>query len=332
MNILAPVPNKRNPKPSKMILWLIPALSLIRGCALVSNTQEATTNTTIVSEISADISTHAPSSTNTPEPSATYISTTTPTLHLTQTPLPTLPPDEAQALILALLRDETDCHLPCWFGVTPGGTTWLEAYNFLLSLGTQFKWMGWDVPYIPFVSSGVFAIEVKVPEYSYPHERLFTGFEVKDNIVTHINADADFSLAHLLTTYGKPAEVWIRLNPWGEPPPEIFLGIYYPELNTFALFYNDTSSYSRYGYIYGCFDDLSLGYNYLQLEISSPGQGELLTWEEVAPFNIWDVQPSLEDAIGMDLDIFYETYKNPEKRPCFETPEDMWPLAPIEGS
>lgn len=301
-------------KISNLILLL-----LISACAVSGDPTVTPSPSFTVTDRPA---TNTPSRTSAP----THEATITP--RLTWTPLPTLAPDEAQALILALLRDETDCHLPCWFGVTPGETTWPEAYNFLNSISPHIKWRSNAVPQQQFVQSDSFGIAANVPDYFNPHGRLYTGFRVRDNIVTRIWADAGFSLSHLLDTYGKPSEVWVRFNPYGWWPKEFYLGVYYQELYTFALFYNETSTFSRYGYVYGCFDEFSLGFNYLGLQLWASEQDQIMTWQDVDPFNVWATQPSLEEAIGMDLETFYQTYKAPDQRPCFETPEELWPYPP----
>jgi len=40
----------------------------------------------------------------------------------------------------------------------------------------------------------------------------------------------------------------------------------------------------------------------------------------------WDkpIMP-LEEATGMTVETFYETYRDPANDPCIETPRDLWP-------
>jgi hypothetical protein len=53
----------------------------------------------------------------------------------------TLDSEEAQKLVQKLLENNGGCKLPCWWGITPGKTTWAEARQILektsLSIGGQ---------------------------------------------------------------------------------------------------------------------------------------------------------------------------------------------------
>src|SRR5262245_28586986 len=79
--------------------------------------------------------THTPLPTSTP----TFTSTPTPTQTPlpTWTPRPTLPPAQAEALALDLLTHNADCRLPCWWGFTPGQTSWQVARSFLATFASN---------------------------------------------------------------------------------------------------------------------------------------------------------------------------------------------------
>jgi len=257
----------------------------------------------------------------TPQPTFTPTPTSTPTL----TPMPTLPSDEAQALAMALLKDETDCHLPCWFGVTVGETTWPEANNLFKTFSYLFEYSGSeDDPGREFGEMDYFYITIPVPKSMDFHGEVTQVFSVEDNIITSIWGRPGFILAHLLSTYGKPAEVWVRVNTFGAPPFEVFMSLFYPEKNMLATFIRRDAPYARSGVISTCVDAFQEeSYNFI-LDIWSSDHPK--SWRSFQPFNSWDTAPPpLEDAIGMDLDTFYETYKNPDVEPCFEFPDDVWP-------
>src|SRR5688572_13990138 len=44
---------------------------------------------------------------------------------------PTMTTDEAKRLVRDLLENNAGCKLPCWWGITPGKTTWSEARQIL---------------------------------------------------------------------------------------------------------------------------------------------------------------------------------------------------------
>jgi hypothetical protein len=62
--------------------------------------------------------------------SPTVLISPTPTLAPTPTPVPALPVDQAEAKVIELLRDNGNCHLPCFWGFTPGHSSKLEAWSF----------------------------------------------------------------------------------------------------------------------------------------------------------------------------------------------------------
>jgi hypothetical protein len=51
---------------------------------------------------------------------------------LTSTLFPTLPAEEMDETIQALIATNGGCFLPCWWGITPGVTSWDDANHFLL--------------------------------------------------------------------------------------------------------------------------------------------------------------------------------------------------------
>lgn len=82
----------------------------------------------------------APTNVKSPSPilvsptfTATPTETVTPTLPATFTPL------EANERIRAYLQKTVDCLAPCFWGITPGQTTLIEATNILASLGLELE-------------------------------------------------------------------------------------------------------------------------------------------------------------------------------------------------
>jgi hypothetical protein len=66
-----------------------------------------------------------PTNTPSPQPSVTW------------TALPTLWTLEVQKTVTAFYENNGGCELPCWWGITPGKTTWLEARAKLSPLATE---------------------------------------------------------------------------------------------------------------------------------------------------------------------------------------------------
>lgn len=81
----------------------------------------------------------------------------------TPTFAPTLTSNEAQTLILELLKNDEICHLPCWWGITPGKTTWEETKKFFFSIGVApepyIKNIGW------IFSSPILEHDIQIQQY-----------------------------------------------------------------------------------------------------------------------------------------------------------------------
>lgn len=68
---------------------------------------------------------------------AIKIFTTSPIRTQTITPVMTLRPDEAANSIKTLIQTSTDCMAPCFWGITPGQTTIVDAINIFTYLGLK---------------------------------------------------------------------------------------------------------------------------------------------------------------------------------------------------
>ncbi len=72
----------------------------------------------------------------------------------TDTPVSTFSPTEASARLQDLLKTNAGCRLPCWWGITPGKTTWDEAEEYLKTFTTLSTAQG---------SNELFAIDIYLP-------------------------------------------------------------------------------------------------------------------------------------------------------------------------
>lgn len=293
-------------------LLLIPAaVVLMVACTRNSNTGPSETETSLTSPVATltEIATIVPSPTMT--------ATREPTL----TAIPTLAQEEAQLRILELLETNGGCRLPCFWGIVPGETTWQEAYNFLDSFSTQIISTTRSERWVP--RSEAFGFLYTVPTTISLRQDMHLEYRASKGVVDFIRADATIDVSELLSNYGEPGEVWIRALNYGfSSQLEFFVGIYYPEKHILAVFYDHRADILPSGYLFGCVDEKSKLENSPELWLWTPQRP--ITWEEVDPFLFWDSQPTLEDATGMTIEAFYEMYKNPEIRPCIQTPAAIW--------
>ena len=170
----------------------------------------------------------------------TFIPTDTPKLEFTPTvflpsltPLVTLSGTEFNQLVSELLLNNAGCQYPCWWGITPGKTSWSEANHFLASF----------VEVTPFGSTngaGHVPFEITyLVKYPLQNERGRGGFNVNvfiDQIKTiFVGTDSTnkSSLLHqVLTNYGSPDQIYIQTHrnaPSNDIP--LILVLFYPSKN-----------------------------------------------------------------------------------------------------
>lgn len=158
----------------------------------------------------------------------TISSTLPPTVIPTWTPVPILPPDAALEALLALYDDNGGCELPCWWGITPGATSWAEARTKLAPLG----WM--SGPY----GEGEtvhYEFSFDVPEALDTLEYFGPKLGIKGGIVVGIGinsrwieSDFDYSLAALLQAFGSPDEIWLKVVTDVPAEPYYDIDLFYP--------------------------------------------------------------------------------------------------------
>lgn len=253
----------------------------------------------------------------------TVTTTISPTVSLqpiessTPTAVATLSPDEGHARVLDLLANNSGCHLPCWWGITPGQTSWESAKLFFLQFDPEI----WSNP--PFA-------EVEIPSedgFYGDLNQIRVRFILQGNQITAMRVsglkDSPYLLGKLLNVYGKPEEIWIQTFSQDVGTNVAFtIVLFYPK-NGFAAVYSEwTEIEFGSSIIRGC-----LG--------KDPGlflwnPGEKITLKEFGEMFEWDItdyEPylSLDEATGMDIETFYQTYKDAQGLVCLETPRELWP-------
>jgi hypothetical protein len=165
----------------------------------------------------------SPSSTPQPTRTATTTPTVSPTrtttaepisspTEATRTLIPTLAPDERNAFILDLFLYNGGCALPCFWGFTPGETTWDEARQVLEKLN--------DNIYEVNMGKGKYRYEVELQNWE-DLINLLAVFYVREGIIENIDSQQivykgsphhvlfqkQFSLNSLLTKNGPPDRI-----------------------------------------------------------------------------------------------------------------------------
>lgn len=256
---------------------------------------------------------------------ATHVSVRTATMSATVRPpgtpqptsIATLSPDEAETLVLSLFKTNGGCRLPCWWGITPGDTDWQAAEDFLSPIA--FKIVGNRVE-----EPILYTVYISVPEELSPVLQDH-NYEVQAGIVKMIEAPIidlpNFSFSALLTEYGPPTEIWLVT---AKEPRDGF------HVLSVTLFYEQ-------GYLLGGGVEVTTEGDIIQGCLQQGRVTRIATWAPEERFTYTEassrtigLQPnpfalSLEEATGMSIATFYNTFKDSSTSVCLETPRSIWP-------
>lgn len=127
-------------------------------------------------------------------------------------PVPTLDSKAALARIKELYVNMELCEIPCWWGITPGKTTWTQARQILSEIQPE------QGPYYrEIVTRYKYSFEVPanfdVLDLGFIEASIFVSGDIVVAISTNtgwIHRDFNYSRTSLLTLLGKPDEIWLR--------------------------------------------------------------------------------------------------------------------------
>jgi hypothetical protein len=228
-------------------------------------------------------------------------------------------------MALELLENNNGCKLPCWWGVTPGQTEWQTAYQFLRMFDSD--------PYF-FSNSefGFYEVHIPLPIEVFGNSIMGQFYFVQNGIVVRIDAHVaigdiadgylnQYTLPEFLTTYGQPTEVWLSTYPGagegGSLPFSVIL--FYPKQGIVAKYGSNGGEYEDF--VRGCPQENPVSY----LQVLPPGSKKTFekTMVGTSALSAWRYL-SLEEATGLDVATFYETFKYQDNTTCLETPAEKW--------
>lgn len=253
----------------------------------------------------------------------------------TSTLAPALPPDQERAFVVGMLETNGGCELPCWWGITPGETDWQTVRSLFASLGKRTN----DIPYSDgTIGHGSRNFEVSHPEH-LDHLEYYVAhtFVERDGRVQSVEVKCEvfrdatseqfardwhrYSLDQVLTRYGLPSQVMLEL--WPNPPEPYYpyrLFVFYEHLGI-LIEYEGPAIPGEPFRICPVFEQV----NYLRLWLQSPERGiPLLQLANLDPLEQAQMLP-LEEATGMDIQTFYETFRQAGTTACLESPAEIWP-------
>lgn len=265
---------------------------------------------------------------STPTPSPKHTPTKPPTL----TPLPTLAQKERDAQILRLLQTNGGCSLPCWWGISPGTTTWDTARQLFVSMGSKVLAQshrdgsiehetGFDLP----------ESDMYMKIYILQRDGLIESIKVtSEDYMAPIAFQSDwelYSLKRMLTVYGEPSRVWVQLAAGPVRPGSTMgygLWLFYDQLG-FLIQYGGTGLKVQPIYHVCPAAQGQGGMVYIQLVLRAiENNTSLETLAGMTEVDLPYLLP-IEEAAGMSVTEFYTLFITENDMPCFDTPRDLWP-------
>lgn len=267
------------------------------------------------------------------QPTAAETPTVIPSLFFT--PLPTLAVEEQENYIKGFLETNTDCRLPCWWGVTPGKTSWQETESLLRHLGATI------FPFQTESGGNRYAVRLLgLPELNLSIYQNGMPNSKVDKIFVSGNKGGgqdqrefeafweSYSPKEVMSKYGVPSRILLdTLGALGNTN----LGIHG---YTLWIFYDSLRFMIRYdGFIADeeifrfCFN-LNPGANdidHIELTLQYKDYAFPLEHGDSILGSAFPRGIPFQDITGISIEEFHQLFTQIEKPYCLETPHGIWP-------
>jgi hypothetical protein len=249
---------------------------------------------------------------------------------------PTLTSQERENYVQESLSSGSNCKLPCWWGITPGETTWDDAEQLLLYLGVRIGAVPGSDPETIWHGTGGFDFEGISINNSF-------GFVESDGVVDVILISSEgynrpeefqalwknYSPKKILERYGAPDRVRLNVTEAYALGRGYHLWFFYDELGFMFRYPGDIIDapvlrvcpvIERMRAI-----DLSLQAptSSLSLERFDAVLEDIRLETETGKTRVLH---SIQDATGLDEKEFYNMFMSEEQPTCFDTPQDIWSI------
>lgn len=270
---------------------------------------------------------YSPIPTNTPGPRLSNTTTATPT----PTPAPTLNKVEQNKVIQDLMNSSSGCNLPCFWGITPGITSWSEKLPLLQSLRAL-------------IEAGPKARIRNIREY--PKDNGVTDFLYntflfgeKEGKIHTISIEATgpgviqefasiwqaYSPENIVRAYGKPTRVLVGSSPLdlrnrGWVP--YFVWLFYDDRGIMIRYQSGTPYRETYHLCPKISKDGEIDGIFIQLQ-ASDDPDRLEKGDAIITAHYYKIL-SFEDATGKTLNDFYNLFLEGGGVICFNVPKEVW--------
>lgn len=279
---------------------------------------------------SSSLTTSTTQRTSTITPNLSPTISLTPTLSFTPTTFSTLPPDQQEKNIKALLGTN-QCDLPCWWGITPGVTSRVDAEQIYRNL------IGANLEEVISPKLNGFILYDGMLNSQLPNEDINFEFEffTLDNVIQYIQINSNGTKStppfktiwgnlapeRVVSALGVPSRIKLRIsyNPGeGQITSAILLIYLFYDKQGILLEYAVVDTFTKPVYsICPTFGDSGNTANYLQIILKSPTDGKTIESYDGA-YNP-NLNVDLKDATGITPEDFYNLFIQSGKPICINT-------------
>jgi hypothetical protein len=245
-----------------------------------------------------------------------------PTFTQTLTPIPTLAPEEALEKVQELLRTNMDCQFPCWWGITPGASSWSKTRNYIKSFAFR---QGEEIQKL--TSDKKLSFDAYFPLDDAPSlmNSLLVTFTVDpgSGVIQQIYTSQDYSLPTLQDIYGSPDQVWLTAS--GIPvtgPAAYHIELFFQKTGIIASIGGDARLIHRDEGDYTIVCQETLLKDARGLTFWSPD--DLKTFEDFSELYPIGKYRLLEDVTNLQVQEFIELLKQEGANECMEIPMRFW--------
>ncbi len=274
----------------------------------------------------------------------TNTTTKSPTSTITPIIVPTLSMENAKLQLIDYLSNNGNCTLPCFWGITPGKSTFLDAQIILepLSSISDLTHFGSErgTIYLRY-SDSYLIISTNISFLTYPNNEIINRINFEARALEETTGEGGevgvfnssvfgerlslYMLPQILSQYGRPSS--IMLTTLAEPPPQSRGG----DIGYFriVLLYPDKGIFVRYITKINLLNEIVLGCPnnaHVELELYPAGNGDSF-FENLDPSLQEDIRNNykpLEEVTSMSIGDFYQTFHEPTDT-CIKTPSNLWP-------
>jgi hypothetical protein len=291
----------------KSAVLMLLMCSILDGCSVVGATFTSTSGSTPEARTFP---------TQTP-----FLDTSLPKATPTLTMIPTLSPADAEAQVLALLKNNGGCRLPCFWGLTPGLIEGDKISNLLAKVGGDRRIVikRDDLLMETLLTiGGDSTTQLKPLSWLEVHTKAYKKRENGINVIYgdphYLEYFQYYTLPYLLSTYGPPENVYVFLDT-GIADMGLGEDLYLLHLD-----------YPKQGWVAHL--QMPLGRKNNKF-IGCPSESftSLRLWSPSNPARDYELNPAdlftIKEATGMTIEEFYQKFKDPANTACLETPSDI---------